>query len=186
MLRYVLSCVLFLVVTIETSAYHHQLGHKVRVRRSETVIDMDGQEWLCDLTIWEGSLPNCISPPSCDICSAFGPTIICLNFDLCGDSECCSTGMKTQCGAGCEPVDHCDPNPCQNGGTCTNLPSSYTCECEAHYTGDNCESQPVDHCDPNPCQNGGTCTNLPASYTCECEAGYTGDNCERKYISFDI
>ena len=34
--------------------------------------------------------------------------------------------------------------------------ASYTCVCEAGWTGANCD-QNINDCDPNPCQNGATC-----------------------------
>ena len=34
----------------------------------------------------------------------------------------------------------CDPNPCQNGGTCEDIGNGdYTCQCPGVYGGDNCE-----------------------------------------------
>ncbi len=39
-------------------------------------------------------------------------------------------------------VDHCQPMPCQNGGTCRNIPGGYKCDCIGEdvdlteYTGD--------------------------------------------------
>ena len=35
-------------------------------------------------------------------------------------------------------IDDCDPNPCQNGGTCTDGVNNYRCSCAAGYTGYNC------------------------------------------------
>ena len=37
-------------------------------------------------------------------------------------------------------IDNCQPNRCQNGGSCTDLVKGYTCSCAAGYTGDNCEA----------------------------------------------
>ena len=72
----------------------------------------------------------------------------------------------------------CSPDPCQNGGTCTdNGDTTYTCTCAAGYTGTNCETD-IDECVAAPCQNGGTCVDGVNSYTCNCVAGYTGTNCE--------
>ena len=75
------------------------------------------------------------------------------------------------------PDDHCDPNPCQNNGTCNNTNDSFTCDCQPGYTGTTCE-QVIDHCDPDPCLNGGTCTSDLFGYACACPTGYTGTNCE--------
>ncbi len=83
----------------------------------------------------------------------------------------------TVCWDGEINVDDCAPNPCQNGGTCTDGVNSYTCACPAGWTGTNCELD-VDDCAANPCQNGGTCTDGANSYTCACPAGFLGANCE--------
>jgi hypothetical protein len=37
------------------------------------------------------------------------------------------------------PPNHCAPNPCLNGGTCTSLPVGYSCQCAAGFSGANCE-----------------------------------------------
>uniref|UniRef100_A0A914XDL5 Uncharacterized protein n=1 Tax=Plectus sambesii TaxID=2011161 RepID=A0A914XDL5_9BILA len=36
----------------------------------------------------------------------------------------------------------CMSGPCQNGGTCLPVGSSYTCQCPPHYTGTNCQNAP--------------------------------------------
>lgn len=36
--------------------------------------------------------------------------------------------------------NECSTNPCQNGGTCVDGCSSYTCRCAPHYSGTNCEN----------------------------------------------
>lgn len=73
--------------------------------------------------------------------------------------------------------NHCEPDPCENGGTCENNNNSYTCQCPAGYDGDRCEHQ-IDNCASNPCQNGATCDSHVGGYVCTCAAGYTGSNCE--------
>ena len=35
-------------------------------------------------------------------------------------------------------IDDCDPNPCVNGGTCTDRVNGYSCKCAPGYTGPNC------------------------------------------------
>lgn len=40
--------------------------------------------------------------------------------------------------------DPCNPNPCQNGGTCSNDDGNAKCQCPDGYTGDNCEIKPID------------------------------------------
>ncbi|XP_066278630.1 fibropellin-1-like isoform X1 [Branchiostoma lanceolatum] len=73
-------------------------------------------------------------------------------------------------------TDQCAQSPCQNGGTCTDTGESYTCDCWAAWTGDNCETD-VDECLQTPCQNQGSCTNTAGSYSCSCTDGWTGQNC---------
>jgi len=75
------------------------------------------------------------------------------------------------------PDDHCSPNPCLQGGTCTNGWSGYTCQCPPGYAGARCESN-IDDCSGTPCQNGGVCSDGVGSYTCSCASGFGGAHCE--------
>ncbi|HVV82388.1 MAG TPA: DNRLRE domain-containing protein [Kofleriaceae bacterium] len=75
------------------------------------------------------------------------------------------------------PDDHCSPDHCQNGGTCSNHPNDYTCSCPAGYAGHDCQID-INECAAHPCQHGGECTDQVDGYTCTCDEGWTGTNCE--------
>jgi len=72
--------------------------------------------------------------------------------------------------------DDCDPNPCENNGTCTDGENSFTCDCVDGFTGDTCETD-IDECLSFPCLNGGTCSDGINSFTCNCTADFTGPTC---------
>ena len=40
----------------------------------------------------------------------------------------------------------CYPNPCQNGGICTDHVNSYTCTCASGFTGNDCETSTIFDC----------------------------------------
>ncbi|XP_061190054.1 fibropellin-1-like [Saccostrea echinata] len=75
----------------------------------------------------------------------------------------------------------CNPNPCQNGGSCdeSNPPagSKYVCTCPTGFSGDRCETS-TDFCANSPCKNGGTCTSGSTTYSCQCPTGFTGNTCD--------
>lgn len=84
-------------------------------------------------------------------------------------------------------MDECSSNPCQNGGTCENLPGHYTCHCPfdnhsgTFYGGRNC-SDILLGCTHHQCLNNGIC--IPHfqdgqhGFSCLCPSGYTGSLCE--------
>ncbi|XP_062575528.1 uncharacterized protein LOC134237456 [Saccostrea cucullata] len=76
----------------------------------------------------------------------------------------------------------CNPNPCQNSGTCSVSGSTYECTCTSGWSGTNCDVE-MQSCQPNPCQNGGTCSIVGNSITCNCPQPFTGPNCEDSFIS---
>jgi hypothetical protein len=74
--------------------------------------------------------------------------------------------------------DECDPNPCDNDGTCIVLSGGGTkCDCAAGYTGETCKDE-IDECDPNPCVNNAPCTDKIADFSCSCPPEVTGKSCE--------
>ncbi|PNJ50113.1 CRB1 isoform 8 [Pongo abelii] len=86
-----------------------------------------------------------------------------------------------------EDVNECFSNPCQNGGTCENLPGNYTCHCpfdnlsRTFYGGRDCSAILLG-CTHQQCLNNGTC--IPHfqdgqhGFSCLCPSGYTGSLCE--------
>lgn len=81
-------------------------------------------------------------------------------------------------------TNNCRSNPCQNGGTCTNLYDSFLCTCTKNWEGLTC-SQDVNECahfagTDLGCQNGATCENLPGSYRCSCAGDWRGTHCTTK------
>ncbi|XP_022102898.1 adhesion G protein-coupled receptor E1-like, partial [Acanthaster planci] len=89
-----------------------------------------------------------------------------LNVDI---DECDSS----TCGSNCDT--------CHTDATCTNTIGSYTCACNAGYSGNGVTCQDIDECDPScstncdTCHTDATCTNTIGSYTCACNAGYSGN-----------
>ena len=106
-------------------------------------------------------------------------------------------------------VDYCqNPEPCFNGGTCTNTTTGYQCTCKTNYVENQCEickyfmypcnflygrfntflilntyenwfSIIVDYCqNPEPCFNGGICTNTTTGYQCTCATNYVENQCK--------
>ncbi|XP_033347146.1 cubilin [Bombus vosnesenskii] len=69
----------------------------------------------------------------------------------------------------------CASNPCVHG-KCTIHGTTYTCICNAGYTGSTCDVR--DPCVPNPCKNSGVCVISNGVQTCDCPSTYTGNRCE--------
>ena len=51
----------------------------------------------------------------------------------------CPPGYVGNGATGCIPTPYCSPNPCENGGTCTDTGSGYTCSCPVGTSGNQCE-----------------------------------------------
>ena len=81
-------------------------------------------------------------------------------------------------GFGCVDNDECTngDNNCNADATCTNNDGSYTCACNAGYSGegydDDCTDIDAYATDTNECHDVSTCTNTIGSYDCTCLASY--------------
>eukprot|EP00163_Fabomonas_tropica_P031621 TRINITY_DN758_c0_g1_i6.p1 TRINITY_DN758_c0_g1~~TRINITY_DN758_c0_g1_i6.p1 ORF type:complete len:1705 (+),score=582.65 TRINITY_DN758_c0_g1_i6:207-5321(+) len=84
----------------------------------------------------------------------------------------------------------CDKDECTDGthncnanAACTNVagcgfqPPSFSCECNAGYSGDGVTCVDIDECATNAhnCDANAACSNTEGSFTCACNAGYSGD-----------
>lgn len=69
------------------------------------------------------------------------------------------------------------PDPCHNGGSCTDGVNVAFCACLPGFQGTFCEED-INECASNPCRNGANCTDCVASYTCTCPTGFSGIHCE--------
>jgi hypothetical protein len=52
----------------------------------------------------------------------------------------CPAGYSGTGATGCVNINDCSPNPCRNGGTCTDLVASYSCSCVPPWSGSTCGS----------------------------------------------
>lgn len=76
----------------------------------------------------------------------------------------------------CTESDPCQPNPCVNGGACSNVGGMAVCSCPPGWTGEHCEID-IDECASNPCLHG-DCVDLVNAYQCICLPGWSGTDCD--------
>eukprot|EP00820_Chromera_velia_P021925 Cvel_8039.t1-p1 / transcript=Cvel_8039.t1 / gene=Cvel_8039 / organism=Chromera_velia_CCMP2878 / gene_product=Fibrillin-2, putative / transcript_product=Fibrillin-2, putative / location=Cvel_scaffold435:254-15326(-) / protein_length=2435 / sequence_SO=supercontig / SO=protein_coding / is_pseudo=false len=67
---------------------------------------------------------------------------------------------------------------CRSGrATCTNTIGSFTCACNAGWSGDGVSCSNINECSlgVHNCHSTAACSNTAGSFTCACNAGYSGD-----------
>ncbi|XP_069118593.1 protein jagged-1b-like isoform X2 [Argopecten irradians] len=84
-----------------------------------------------------------------------------------------------------ENINDCLSSPCQNGGTCIDMVSSYQCICKEGWEGALCNLN-KDECDPNPCRNNGLCIDVVADFVCQCATGWKGKTCTLQYSQCEL
>ena len=91
-------------------------------------------------------------------------------------------------GPTCETkVNRCDPDPCQNSGSCHDNGHQFVCTCPSGYHGYWCEESDNICESLNPCKNGATCVNTGSQPVCQCAVGYIGIYCEKGwFLPYDI
>jgi alpha-tubulin suppressor-like RCC1 family protein len=135
---------------------------------------------MCD-TGWTGA--DCSQVQACEVAVAMNATPCngqgaCVDGTGSNDSVYTCTCSSGWTGTNCGEMDYCFGNTCQNGSTCVNGASAYTCSCVGDYEGQFCQSI-IDNCIGNQCQNGGACVDGVNTYTCDCTGlDYTGDRCQ--------
>jgi Leucine-rich repeat (LRR) protein len=99
----------------------------------------------------------------------------------CAGGSCTYASETEACPSACEAGkcvaggESCEPDTCNNHGTCDDTGGQVSCSCGNGWTGDRCE-QNVDECTTgeHDCDPNASCADTDGSFECTCEAGYEG------------
>lgn len=100
----------------------------------------------------------------------------CSGHGQCQASGLCTCDLRYGLQPTCSLHDHCSSNPCKNGATCVNQPTTFACTCGRGWSGNTCESQ-IDPCSSaalNNCDMHATCIFAMNTFSCACNTGYRG------------
>ncbi|XP_063414057.1 uncharacterized protein LOC134696285 isoform X2 [Mytilus trossulus] len=127
----------------------------------------------------EGNAPANDAPMCSTFCKYTGsPKIRTLRRPETSDEIPGNAALCEPCNSTCE-VDRCDPNPCQNNGSCVDFKENYTCTCTDGWKGENC-TKDINECLDKKrtamCSQHSDCLNTDGSYECNCKVGYQETN----------
>ncbi|XP_052078238.1 sushi, von Willebrand factor type A, EGF and pentraxin domain-containing protein 1-like isoform X2 [Mytilus californianus] len=123
----------------------------------------------------DSSAPNDNEPTCSTFCQYTGsPKIRTLRRQGTNDALPNDASLCEPCGSACDVADKCNPNPCQNNGTCNDLTDSFNCTCALGWLGDNCTTAVTcDYPDTVPHTTNVTSGNgLDDTITLSCSVGY--------------
>ncbi len=140
-----------------------------------------GRTCTCDPPFTgDGEPGNCADAIDACINNPCDTNAICTDLAAQPDDE---TGRSCECQDGfegdgepgnCTNIDDCSPNPCENGGTCTDGVDSFTCVCPAGFEGDTCDIE-IPECVGNDCDQ--LCLGADGSgFICGCFGGFILDD----------
>ena len=125
-----------------------------------------------------GGVPMHMTPALPPQLSGIGGFVGCIddvkvNGDFLVSSDLLTSFNARQCS-----VILCNPNPCQNGGTCNEVGNSVFCDCSDGFLGPYCVSD-EDPCNLVSCPSGATCVPQGSTGVCACPLGKGGEQCDQ-------